>query len=148
MKIGEVRELQASLVRILVVDDSAVWQAMVQTQMEQHPNLLIIGLASDGMEAIQKADRLQPDLIVLDVGMPVLNGVEAARQIQRLAPGSVILFLSENTDPDVLLEALCVGGRGFVLKSEATRDLVPAIEAVLGGERFISPELIDYDTWT
>lgn len=143
MKIEEALQLQRALARVLVVDDSPEWQRLVQTHLDEHPHLLVSGFASNGMEAVEKADQLQPDLILLDVGMPKLNGLEAARQIRELAPKSVILFVSQNTDPDVVLTSLCVGGRGFVLKTEVTRDLVAAVEAVLRGERFISRELVD-----
>lgn len=148
MKIRGVQELKTSLVRILVVDDCAAWQVLVQTQMDEHPNLLVVGLASDGMEAVKKADQLQPDLILLDVNMPLLNGIEAARQIHNIAPRAAILFVSQNSDPDVVLAALSAGGRGFVLKSDATRDLLAGIEAVLRGERFRSHGLIEADDWT
>jgi DNA-binding NarL/FixJ family response regulator len=75
----------------------------------------------------------------------MLNGIEAALRIQRLAPNSAILFLSQNSDPDVVLAALSAGGRGYVLKSEAVRDLVAGIEAVIDGNRFVSSGLLDYD---
>jgi len=143
MKIEEALELQKALARVLVVDDSPEWQRLVQTHLDEHPNLLVTGFASDGLEAVEKADRLQPDLILLDIGMPRLNGLEAAQKIRERAPRSVILFVSQNTDPDVVLTSLCVGGRGFVLKTEVARDLVAAVEAVLRGERFVSRELVD-----
>jgi two-component system, NarL family, nitrate/nitrite response regulator NarL len=121
---------------------------MVQTQLDEQPELLVIGLASNGVEAVEKAAQSQPDLILLDVCMPRLNGVQAAEQIGKLAPKAAILFLSQNTDPDVLTEALGTGGRGFVLKSQVGRDLLRAIEAVLRGGHFLSQELLDGDTWT
>lgn len=148
METLEVLGLQTSYVRILHVDDSADWQILVQTQLRQHPTLRIIGCASDGMEAILKADQLQPDLVLLDIEMPRLNGVDAARQIQKVAPGSAILFLSQNTDSELIMEALETGAQGFVLKSEAMRDLLEGIAAVLRGERFLSRELTQGDYWT
>jgi len=143
MKIEEALELQKALARVLVVDDSPEWQRLVQTQLDEHPHLLVSGFASDGMEAVEKAHQLQPDLILLDVGMPRLNGIDAARQIRDLAPRSLILFVSQNTDPDVVFNSHRAGGRGFVLKTAVVRDLVAAVEAVLRGESFISRELVD-----
>jgi two-component system nitrate/nitrite response regulator NarL len=148
MKIEEVVDLQASFVRILVVDDFAPWQLFVQTFLGQDPNLSIIGFASDGLEAVQKAGELGPDLILMDIRLPGLSGIEAALQIQELAPQSAILFLSQDSDPDVVHAALRAGGRGYVLKSKVARDLVTGVEAVLGGKCFLSPGLVNDDDWT
>ena len=148
MKIEEVAELQGSLVRILVVDDFAQWQVLVQIHLGQNPNLRIVGLAFDGLEAVQRAVELKPDLILMDVGLPKLSGIEAALQIQKHAPGSAILFLSQHSDPAVVQAALGAGGRGYILKSNAIRDLLAAIEAVVCGKRFVSRGLIDGDDWT
>jgi CheY-like chemotaxis protein len=148
MKIEEVVDLQASFVRILVVDDFTPWQLFVQTFLGQDPNLSIIAFASDGLEAVQKAGELEPDLILMDIRLPGLSGIEAALQIQELAPQSAILFLSQDSDPDVVHAALSAGGRGYILKSKVARDLVAGVEAVLGGKSFVSPGLVDGDNWT
>ena len=148
MKVEEAEELQTSFVRILVVDDFAPWQAFVRMHLGQDPTLRVIGFASDGLEAVQKALELQPDLILMDINLPGLNGIEAALQIQALAPRSAILFLSEDSDPDVVQAALSVGGRGYILKSKVTRDLVVGTETALRGKRFVSPGLIDGHDWT
>jgi DNA-binding NarL/FixJ family response regulator len=140
--------VQGSMVRILVVDDFAQWQGFVQTHLAQHPDLRIVGVASDGLEAVRKAAELKPDLILMDIGLPTLSGIEAALQIHKLVPRATIVFLSENADPDVVQAALSACGRGYVLKSRATRDLVTGVEAVLGGKRFVTPGLLDGDDWT
>jgi len=105
------------------------------------PTCQIIGEVSDGLEAVQKAQELQPDLIVLDIGLPTLNGIEAAKQIRTQAPQSKILFLSENRSWDIAREALRSGGSGYVIKSNAASELLPAVEAVLRGKPFLSSGL-------
>jgi DNA-binding NarL/FixJ family response regulator len=101
-------------------------------------DLQIIGEALDGLEAVQKAEELQPDLIVLDIGLPTLNGIEAARQIRKFAPESKIIFVSQESSPDVVQEALGLGTCGYVVKSQAQRELLAAVDAVLEGRRFVS----------
>jgi CheY-like chemotaxis protein len=100
----------------------------------------IVGVASDGLQAIQKAEELQPDVILLDVGLPKLNGIEAARRIRKVAPNSKILFLSQEIDVDVARVAL-VDGHGYVVKSDANNDLFAAVEAVMEGKKFVSRRL-------
>jgi len=103
--------------------------------------LQVVGEASDGLEAVHKAEELQPDLIVLDLGLPTLNGIEAARQIRKLSPASKIIFASQESSADVVQEALSSGARGYVLKTRADVDLVAAVEAVLEGRQFVSSGL-------
>jgi DNA-binding NarL/FixJ family response regulator len=148
LNLEEAKELQTRVVRILHVDDCEAWINVVRMHLDWHPNLHFVGVAWDGQEAVRKAEQLQPDLILLDVGLPLMNGIEVARQILKVAPKAAILYLSANSDPDVVEMALRTGGCGFVLKSEASRDLVTAIEAVLSGQRFVSTELLDYDDQT
>lgn len=128
-------------VRILVVDDYEPWRDFVSTTLRSQPELQIIGRVSDGLEAVQQAQQLQPDLILLDIGLPTLNGIEAARRIQELSPASKILFVSENRSSDVAEEALRTGAGGYVVKSDAVSELLPAIKLVLEGKRFISASL-------
>jgi len=133
-------------VRILIVDDCEPWRRFLCSFLQQDPAWQIICEASDGLEAIEKSRELQPNLILLDIGLPKLNGIEAARQIHRIVPCSKILFLSENCCPDVVREALSLGGRGYVVKSDAASDLVAALEAVIAnkqfvGRRFLADEL-------
>ena len=109
------------------------------------PGLQVIGEASDGLEAVQKAEELQPDLIVLDLGLPTLNGMEAARRIRKLSPESKILFLSQESSPDVVQEALRVG-LGYVVKMRAGSELLAGLEAVLQGRHFVSGGLLLHDS--
>ena len=124
--------------RILVVDDYQPWRRFVCLTLEDHPELQVVGEVSDGLAAVQKAQELQPDLILLDIGLPTLNGIEAARRILRLSPRAKILFVSENHSVDIAIEALRAGGSGYVVKSNAASELLPAVNAVLQGGRFIS----------
>jgi len=124
-------------VRILVVDDFEPWRRSLCSLLEEHPAWQVICEASDGPEAIEKSRELQPDLILLDIGLPGLNGIEAAKQIRIIAPCSRILFCSENCCPDIVREALRIGGHGYVVKSDATSDLVPALEAVMANKQFV-----------
>jgi CheY-like chemotaxis protein len=103
--------------------------------------LQVIGEVSDGLEAVQKALELQPDLILLDIGLPTLNGIEAARRIRSLAPKSKVLFLSENYSADIARGALSTGGCGFVIKSDAGIELLAAVDAVVRGMQFVSARL-------
>jgi DNA-binding NarL/FixJ family response regulator len=128
----------SAVVRVLVVDDNAPFRRFVRLSLENIAYLQIIGEASEGFEAVQKAEELQPDLILLDVGMPTLNGIEAALRISQLVPAARILFISQNNDADVVAEALCNGAKGYVLKQDAGINLVPAVEAVLRGAHFVS----------
>jgi DNA-binding NarL/FixJ family response regulator len=124
-------------VRILIVDDFEPWRRSLCSLLQEDPKWQIICEASDGLEAIEKSRELQPDLILLDIGLPKLNGIEAARQIHRVAPCSKILFLSENCCPDVVREAFRLGASGYVVKSDAATDLVAALHAVIANKRFV-----------
>jgi DNA-binding response OmpR family regulator len=132
-------------VRVLVVDDFARWRDFVLEKLRENHNLRVIGVASDGLEAIQKAEELQPDLILLDIGLPSLNGIEVARQIRELSPKSKILFLSQESSTDVVQGALSTGAHGYVLKSEAGRELLDGVNAVLRGEQFVSGRFSGHD---
>jgi DNA-binding NarL/FixJ family response regulator len=127
--------------RVLLVDDYEPWLAFVLNALKKEPQLEIVAQASDGLEAVQRAEQLEPDLILLDIGLPKLNGIEAARRIREVSPTSKILFVSENRSPDVAEEALSNGAGGYVVKSDAASELLPAVKAVLEGKRFISASL-------
>jgi two-component system nitrate/nitrite response regulator NarL len=124
--------------RVLVVDDFARWRDFILEKLRENHNLQVIGVASDGLEAVQKAKELQPDLILLDIGLPSLNGIEVARQIRKLSPKSKILFLSQESSADVVQGALGTGAHGYVLKSDAESELLEGVNAVLRGEQFVS----------
>jgi len=102
------------------------------------PELQVVGEASDGPEAIEKAVELKPDLILLDISMPMLNGIEAARQIRKLVPEAKIIFLSQESSEEVMQEALNTGASGYVIKSMAGNELLTVVEAVLLGGPFVS----------
>jgi DNA-binding NarL/FixJ family response regulator len=127
-----------SSIRVLVVDDYEPFRRVLCSKLESRPDLQIIGEASDGLESVEKARTLNPDLILLDIGLPRLNGIEAARRITRIVPTAVILFVSQTSDADVVKEALSTGAKGFVWKQQAGVDLLPAVETTLRGETFVS----------
>jgi len=106
--------------------------------LQPQPEWQVISEASDGLEAVQKAEELKPDIVLLDIGLPKLNGIEAARRIQQLSPSSKIIFLTQNKDLDIVWAALGTGALGYVRKTDARRELLPAVDAVLRGEQFIS----------
>jgi DNA-binding NarL/FixJ family response regulator len=130
-----------SLIRILVVDDFEPWRSFVASTLQKRTDLRIVFEASDGLQAVHKAEQLQPELILLDIGLPSLNGIEAARRIRGLAPRSQIIFLSENYAPDIAQAALDLGARGYVVKTDAGSDLLRAIQSVVEGKRFVSMRL-------
>jgi len=127
--------------KILVVDDYEQFRRFVCSLVQPRPEFQITQ-ASDGLEAVRKVEELQPDLILLDIGLPGLNGLEVARRVRKLAPGARILFISQESSPDVVREALILGARGYVHKPRAAGDLLGAVETVLRGEQFVSDGLI------
>jgi DNA-binding NarL/FixJ family response regulator len=130
--------------QILVVDDFQPWQSFVQRLFESHTDLKIIATANDGLEAVQKATELQPDVILMDVSLPKLNGFEATRQIRMLSPASLILFLSEHRGSDLIEAAFEAGASGYVLKADSNSDLFTGIKAILRGQQFVSRSLKDW----
>jgi DNA-binding NarL/FixJ family response regulator len=108
--------LETSSIRALVVEDSEEFRKFICSMLGETPELQIVGEESDGLRALQRADELQPDLILLDIGLPSLNGIEVARQIPKLSPKSKILFLSQEVSADVVREALGTGALGYVVK--------------------------------
>src|SRR5690349_15240565 len=105
--------------------------------LQKDESLQIVGVASDGFEAVQKAIELKPDLVLLSVGLSKLNGLETAKRIGEAVPGVKLLFATQNTDPDVMTGALSNGSHGYILKMDASRELLPAIRAIRRGEKFI-----------
>ena len=133
--------MERSTFQVLLVDDYEPWRAFVASTLKNQAKLRIIGEARDGLEAVQIAQQLQPDLILLDIGLPTLNGIEAARRIREVSPKSKILFVSENRSRDIAEEALRTGACGYVVKAAAANELLPAVEAVLHDKRFVSASL-------
>jgi DNA-binding NarL/FixJ family response regulator len=127
-----------SLMRVLVVEDFAPFCQFVRSTLAERPDVQVIGEVADGLEAVQKAELLEPNLVLLDIGLPTLNGIEAARQIRKLAPESKIIFVSQESSREVVQEALNVGAWGYVVKTKAAIDLLAAVDAVFEGKRFVS----------
>jgi DNA-binding NarL/FixJ family response regulator len=136
--------MEKSSFRVLVVDDYEPFRSFICSTLEKRPELQIVGQASDGLEAAQKAHELQPDLILLDIGLPTLNGIDAARRIRKVAPKSKILFVSQESSPDVVEEALALGALGYVVKTRAGSELLAAVEAVRRGRQFVSAGLLGH----
>lgn len=126
-----------SSIRVLIVDDYEPWRRFVSSTLGRLPQLEIIAEVSDGLEAVRKAQQMQPDLIILDIGLRLLNGIEAARQIRKLSPTSTILFVSQESSADVVQVAFDSGAGGYVTKADAGRELLAAVTAVLRGEQFV-----------
>lgn len=124
--------------RILLVDRFDLFRRFVKDVLQTEGGLLVIGEASDGLEAVQKAEDLKPDLVLLDVELPSLNGIEAARQIRNVAPTSKIIFLTQESDLEIVREALKTGAFGYVLKPNVVTELLGAVETVCSGKRFLS----------
>ncbi|MGH9218437.1 MAG: response regulator transcription factor, partial [Vicinamibacterales bacterium] len=126
--------------RILVVEDQARFRHLICAALQQRAEFQTIE-AADGLEAVQKAEALQPDVILLDINLPKLHGFEVAKQIRSLAPHVRLLFMTQESSADIVRKALSLGADGYVQKLSAGTDLLPAIDAVLGGQRFVSSSL-------
>jgi len=118
------------------VEDFEPYRKFVASLLEQRPDLRVVGGVSDGLQAVETAQELQPDLILMDIGLPGINGIEAARRIRRLVPNAKIIFLTQESAPEVIQEARSLGASGYVLKIQAEADLLMAVDAVLHGRQF------------
>ena len=125
-------------VRILLVEDFEPFRNLIRILLEGKPHLQIVAEVADGQEAVRKAAELKPTLILLDIGLPSLNGLDVAGQVRELSPDSKIIFVSQESSPEFVQEALSLGASGFVTKTRVANDLVPAIQAVLSGGTFVS----------
>jgi DNA-binding NarL/FixJ family response regulator len=128
--------MENSPVRILLVEDFEPFRNLIRMLLEGKPGLQIIAEVADGQEAIHKAAELKPSLILLDIGLPSLNGLDAARQIREFSPDSKILFMSQEACHEVVQEARARGASGYVIKTRVASDLLPAVQAILLGETF------------
>jgi DNA-binding NarL/FixJ family response regulator len=123
--------------RTLVVDDVEDFRRFLCSALHERTRCQVVSEAADGLQAVLQAEQLQPDLILLDIGLPSLNGIEAARRIRKVAPNSKILFFTQNCSREIAQGALRTGANGYLLKSDGT-DLPCAVETVLRGEQFVS----------
>jgi len=126
-------------IRVLLADDHKLIRAGLVLVVQQQPDFSVIGEADDGRQAVQLTESLKPDVVVMDIGMPNLNGIEAARQITASRPDTAVVILSMHADEGYVLRALKAGARAYLLKDSATTDLVQAIRAVVEGKSFFSP---------
>ena len=133
------------LSRVLLVEDSEPFRKFICSTLSLRPELQIVDQVSDGLQAVRRAEELQPDLIVLDIGLPSLNGIEAARRIQKLSPKSKILFVSQESSVDVVREALGTGASGYVVKTDAGRELLAGVRAALRDELFVGKRFSGHD---
>jgi DNA-binding NarL/FixJ family response regulator len=129
------------MLRILVADDHEVARRGIRALLESHPGWEVCAEAKDGRDAVELATSMKPDLVLLDIGMPNLNGLEAARQILATSPNAAILILTMHDSDNVIREVLRAGARGFLLKSDAGRDLVAAVEALESHKTFFTPRV-------
>ncbi len=121
----------------MVVEDFQPFCQFIFSIIQQKPQWCVICAVTDGLEAVQKAEELQPDLILLDIGLPRLNGIEAAKRIIQVAPRAKILFLTQEASRDVVQKALNLGARGYILKAQAQEDLLTGIQTILDGNCFL-----------
>jgi two-component system response regulator NreC len=129
------------MIRIVLADDHSILRSGLRALLEHHPDLQVVGEASDGRELIKLVEELQPDVVVTDIGMPNLNGTEATQQITAKYPGVSVIMLSMHSDEAYVLRALKAGARGYLLKESVEADLLAAIRAVSQGKAFFTPEI-------
>jgi DNA-binding NarL/FixJ family response regulator len=133
--------LERSTIRVLVVDDNIAWRRFVCSTLQNKLRLQVVAEAADGLDAVRKAQELKPDLVLMDIGLPAINGIEATQRIRHLLPQSKVVCLTENRYWDIAQEALRSGASAYVVKADAGRELVTAVTAVLQGEQFVSASL-------
>lgn len=124
--------------KVLLVEDFEAFRQFASSELQRRPDLRVVGQVSDALEAVERARELQPDLILLDIGLPSLSGIEVARRIRKLSPNSRIVFLTQESSPEVMQEAINVGASGYVVKSRLGRELLAAVDAALAGKIFLS----------
>jgi DNA-binding NarL/FixJ family response regulator len=137
--------LGTSSIRVLVAEDYEPFRQFLLSTLRNVWEPQHIREVSDGLEAVREAQRLQPDLILLDIGLPTLNGFESARQIRKLSPTSKIIFVTQESSADVVREALNIGASGYVVKADVGRELIAAVTTVLRGEQFVGNRFAGHD---
>lgn len=125
--------------RVLLADDHGIVRRGLKSLLETEPGLVVVGEAADGLEAIRLCEEHQPDLLILDIGMPKLNGIEVAARAQTLAHPPRVIILSMHADESYIMRALAAGARAYLLKDATDEDLLPAVRAVAAGKPFFSP---------
>jgi DNA-binding NarL/FixJ family response regulator len=131
-------------VRILIVDDCEPWRRAVCAMLAEDADLEVVCEGADGLEAVQKCEERQPDMVLLDIQLPKVNGLDAARQIHEVSPGTKVLFLSSYHSLEVMREALKLGA-AFIVKADAAQDLLPIIRSVVRNEPFVRFRFLDDD---
>ncbi len=126
-------------IRVLLADDHKLMRSGLRLLLQQQPSFQVVGEADDGLQAVAQVQSLKPDVVVMDIGMPNLNGIEAARKIKDLQPDLAIVMLSMHSDEGYVLRALRAGARGYLLKDSAEGELVRAVQAVFEGKSYFSP---------
>lgn len=130
-----------SKVRILIADDHGIVRKGLRLQLEQNDNFHVVGEAADGREAVRMAEELKPDVVLMDIAMPNLNGIEATAQIVKRNPGTGVIILSMHSDESYLTKTLSAGAKGYLLKDSADVDLYRAVQVVAQGKSFFSPTI-------
>lgn len=128
-------------IRVLLADDHAVVRKGLRFLLERQPDMEVVGEAADGREAVRLAEELQPRVVVMDIGMPLLNGIEATAQIVKRLPQAGVIMLSVHADETYLVRALSAGAKGYLLKDSAEDDLIRAVRVVAQGKPFFSPAI-------
>ena len=136
--------VHAARIRVLVVEDHEIVRREFCRLLRQQADLEVVCDVANGEDAIRRAGELQPDVVLLDISLPHLDGFTTARHIRSVAPQAQILFVSQHDTTQMVREALRAGGRGYVTKLDAVQDLIPAVRAVSRKKRFISPRLANY----
>jgi len=136
---GRAADDEGAKIHVLIVDDHTILRAGLRMLLNAHPDIAVVGEASDGKQAIGAAQRLQPDVILMDIAMPECNGIEATRQIKRLMPDTRVLVLTMHENEEYLFQVLRAGASGYILKEAADTELVTAIRVVSSGRFYLSP---------
>lgn len=129
------------LTRVLLADDHSVVRQGLRVWLERSKSIEVVGEAADGREAVRLAEELQPEIVIMDVAMPLLNGIEATAQITRRSPQTRIIILSVHADESYILRALNAGAKGYLLKEATEEDLLPAVRTVQAGKPYFSPSI-------